>query len=65
MLKSGNAGLKRSGKGNNMAAFRIVSVLGKGYEAPLERYEWSVAFMRSFTAKQMRDYVVLRKGRKG
>ena len=48
-----------------MAAFRIVSVLGKGYEAPLERYEWSVAFMRSFTAKQMRDYVVLRKGRKG
>ena len=44
-----------------MAAFGIISVLEKGYEASLERLERSVAFMRSFTAKQMRDNVVLRK----
>lgn len=33
-----------------MTAFCIISVLGKDYEAPLEQYEWSVDFMRSFKA---------------
>ena len=42
-----------------MTAFCIISVLGKDYEAPLEQYEWSVDFMRSFKDRQMRENVVL------
>ncbi|MBO4697172.1 MAG: hypothetical protein J5643_07845 [Lachnospiraceae bacterium] len=44
-----------------MATYRVNSLAFEGYEASLERLERSVAFMRSFTAKQMRDNVVLRK----
>ena len=53
--------MNRFGKGNNMATYRVNSLAFEGYEASLERLERSVAFMRSFTAKQMRDNVVLRK----